>query len=420
MIPERWRQIEAVFNQAAELPPGERRRFLDEACSGDSELRREVDTLLLHDGRDEAIRGAVDAVADLVSKDTEASDDTALEGARIGPYQVTGLIGHGGMGAVYRAIRADDAFRKQVAIKLVRRGLNTDEVVSRFRRERQILASLEHPHIARLLDGGSTADGLPYFVMEYIEDGLPVTEHCDRLKLTVEERLRLFLPVCEAVRHAHQNLVIHRDLKPTNILVNSEGTPKLLDFGIAKLLQADPAADAEQYTRTGVRLLTPDYASPEQVRGEAVTTATDVYLLGTVLFEMLTGQRAQQFKDYSDGEIARVVCMTEVERPSAVVARSQGGDPRRLADLAGPLPLLEDRPLGLRRLAPGVAEEQLEGVAAEDLRRGPAVQPLCAAVPVADAVVQVADEDGVGHLVQQGRLLADALLRPPALADLPP
>ena len=193
------------------------------------------------------------------------------------------------MGTVYLAIRDDDTFEKNVAVKLVRRGMDTDFILARFRRERQILASLEHPNIARLLDGGATEDGLPYLVMEYVQ-GVSISEYAAKNDLSIDQRLRIFLQVCEAVEYAHRNFIVHRDLKPTNILVDEKGVPKLLDFGISKLLVYDGNATTETITH-GVRMMTPDYASPEQIRGDAITAQADVYSLGAVLFELLTGTK---------------------------------------------------------------------------------------------------------------------------------
>jgi serine/threonine protein kinase len=230
-------------------------------------------------------------------------------------------IGRGGMGAVYLAERADGQFDKRVAIKLIKRGMDTEAIVRRFHYERQILASLNHPNIARLFDGGTTEDGLPYFVMEYIE-GEPLLDYCKRKGLDVEARLKLFLPVCSAVQHAHNNLIVHRDLKPSNILVTGDGDVKLLDFGIAKLLNAN---DASLSTLLGQRPMTPDYASPEQARGEQITTASDVYSLGVALYELLTGRRPYSLSELALPEAVRVICEQEVERPSVVSSRSRDG-----------------------------------------------------------------------------------------------
>jgi serine/threonine-protein kinase len=312
MTPERWRQLEEVFHAVAECAPGERPALLDRACAGDPQLRREVESLLAQEGHP--------FIATLISEATESLAATQrhdLIGERIGAYRVISLIGEGGMGTVFRAVRDDDQYLKQVAIKLVKPGMDTAFVLNRFRYERQILANLEHPYIARLLEGGTTEDGLPYFVMEYVE-GRPITRYSAEAKLSLPQRLTLFRAVCEAVAYAHQNLVIHRDLKPSNILVTPEGVPKLLDFGIAKLLAPELLSETTERTLTAMRLMTPDYASPEQVRGEPVTTATDVYSLGVVLYELLTGRRPYQFENFSASEIERVICQTEPEKPSAV------------------------------------------------------------------------------------------------------
>ncbi|HKY05250.1 MAG TPA: serine/threonine-protein kinase, partial [Blastocatellia bacterium] len=337
MTPERWHQIEEIFFAALDLPPGERDSFIKEACAGDDQLHKEVESLLAKEDEQETLMAtAIQAVARSLSVE---GDD--LVGRRIGPYRVIGHVGEGGMAEVVKAVRDDDEYQKQVAIKLVKRGMVTSFMLGRFRHERQILASLEHPNIARLLEGGTTADGLPYLVMEYIE-GQPITEYCNNANLSVKQRLTLFRSVCEAVQHAHKNLIIHRDLKPSNILVTAGCVPKLLDFGIAKLLNPDISQGAVTIAKTmgTARLMTPNYASPEQVRGEPVTTATDVYSLGLVLYELLTGQRAHQFKNNSFAEIERVVCDTEIERPSAVVARAAStppgtSAPRLRRELAG-------------------------------------------------------------------------------------
>jgi tRNA A-37 threonylcarbamoyl transferase component Bud32/tetratricopeptide (TPR) repeat protein len=291
MTPQHWRSVELLFNQVADAPAGERTEILGAA---DPDLRREVERLLAADSHPtEAINAAIDGVREL------------LLPARFGPYRVTGLAGRGGMGAVYRAIRDDGVFEKQVAIKVMHTGLDA----GRFRQERAILASLEHPNIARLLDGGETDTGASYIVLEFV-DGLPLLDYCEQKGLTREARLRLFMQVCSAVQYAHQNLVVHRDLKPGNILVTPDGTPKLLDFGIAKLLDAD-----SERTATAMQALTPDYASPEQILGGAITTATDVYSLGMILYELLTGRRPYIVPRTSPTEAARVICETLPQTP---------------------------------------------------------------------------------------------------------
>jgi tetratricopeptide (TPR) repeat protein len=309
---DRWQRIEDVFHRAADLPLADRRNFLASTCAGDPDLHREVESLLAADEDAGAVIGQ--AVAGAATSLREDSGLSLPPGSRIGPYAVIALVGRGGMGAVYRAARDGD-FRMEVALKLIKRGADTDAALSRFRKERQILAGLQHPNIARLLDGGATGDGLPYFAMEYVE-GKPLLEYA--APLPIGQRLELFRSICAAVQYAHQNLIVHRDLKPANILVAADGTPKLLDFGIAKLL--DPAADGSGPTRTiaGAAAMTPDYASPEQVRGGPVTTATDVYSLGAILFELLTGERPHRLDTYSRETIEKAICHDEPRRPSAI------------------------------------------------------------------------------------------------------
>ena len=236
-------------------------------------------------------------------------------GQRIGPYDIGEKVAQGGMGAVYRAIRADGHFQQQVALKLVRRGMDTEQVLRHFRNERQILASLAHPNIARLLDGGSTDDGRPYFVMEYIE-GSPLDEYCETHKLSIASRLELFLVICSAVHYAHQRLVVHRDIKPGNILVTSDGQPKLLDFGIAKITASQPVTG----TMTAADMMTPEYASPEQLRGEPITTASDIYSLGLLLYYLLTGRCPHRSASRAPLEIARLLS-EEPEKPSVVAPK---------------------------------------------------------------------------------------------------
>ncbi|HWB43287.1 MAG TPA: serine/threonine-protein kinase, partial [Gemmatimonadales bacterium] len=246
---------------------------------------------------------------------------TAGAGSRrdmVGPYRLARELARGGMGVVYLADRADGQFEQRVALKLIKRGMDSDEIHRRFLAERQILARLDHPHIARLLDGGVSAEGQPYFALEYVE-GSTLLGHCESRQLGLEDRLRLFLDVCDAVRYAHQNLVVHRDLKPSNILVTADGQVKLLDFGIAKLLSEEPGAETG-LTETGLRVMTPEYAAPEQVSGAPVTTATDVYALGAVLYELVTGRRAHRLQSGTPAEVLRVVCITEPDAPSSAVS----------------------------------------------------------------------------------------------------
>ncbi len=283
MRSQRWERVRALFAAAAAVPPGEREAWLAAECGGDRELRDEVLSLLDHDhDADGLVTGGAATLA-------EAAED--LAGSRLGPYRVAKEIGRGGMGTVYLARREDGSYAQDVAIKVIRRGMDSEAVLRRFRTERQILATLVHPNVARLLDGGSLPDGRPYLVMEHVA-GDRIDAWCDAKRLGVEARVRLFLDVCSAVALAHRRLVVHRDIKPGNVLVTAEGVAKLLDFGIAKLL--DPEAEAGGATTEFARLLTPDYASPEQVRGEAITTATDVHALGALLCELLSGQRPRR------------------------------------------------------------------------------------------------------------------------------
>lgn len=319
LSPGQWTEVERLFQGAAELPPAERVDFLQRECP-DLDLRREVASLLEHSG--EGLLSAGEAIASAAAALAQEPDpDERLIGARLGPYKVEAIAGHGGMGAVYRASRDDAEFHQQVAIKLVRAAAESPSTLRRFRQERQILARLSHPNIARLLDGGSTAEGVPYLVMEFIE-GESITAWCERQSLGVEGRLRLFLRVCEGVEFAHGDLVVHRDLKPANILVTKDGTPKLLDFGIAKLLE--PGTENEAATLTGLQVMTPDYASPEQVRGEAVSASADVYALGLILYELLTGKKAQPMSRYTPAAIATTVCHTEPTSPALLKPQLAG------------------------------------------------------------------------------------------------
>jgi serine/threonine-protein kinase len=289
---ERWTQIEAVFQEAADLPPDSREAFLIQRCGNDPQLREEVLSLLRYDTREkDPLLDALQAsAASIVVEEPTA-------GRMLGPYRIEREIGRGGMSVVYSAVRADGEFQKRVAIKLIKRGMDTRAVIERLRRERRILAALEHPSIARLLDGGTTADGLPWIAMEYVE-GLPIHRYCDEHNLSIEDRCRLFDKVCDAMAYAHRNLVVHRDLKPGNILVANDGSPKLLDFGIAKVLaEADGEFSDDPLTQGHARPLTPGYASPEQLRGGPVGTATDIYSLGVVLYELLTGVRPRAEAD---------------------------------------------------------------------------------------------------------------------------
>ena len=310
MTPERWKQVRDVFDRAAEAGAGDREKLLARECGEDEELSREVRSLL---ASSEAAGEFLEVPAVDQVRRVAPWPDAPLPD-RIGPWVIVQELGHGGMGTVYLGVRADEGFRLTSAVKLVRRGMDSDFILRRFRTEREILAGLDHPRIARLLDGGSTSDGLPYFAMEYVE-GRHLLDDCSARSLDVRRRVELFLEVCDAVAYAHRHLVVHRDLKPSNILVTPEGSPKLLDFGLARLLQPD-AREGGERTETVFRLLTPDYASPEQVRGERITTATDIYSLGVVLYQLLAGRSPYRLSGNSSGEaIARAVCEQEPERP---------------------------------------------------------------------------------------------------------
>jgi serine/threonine protein kinase len=307
MSPERWQQIEAVFQTAADLPTVDRRAYLDQACASDEDLRSEVESLLDSEGLSHVAPAIEEAAQSVSSLST-------LEGQRLGAYELLAPIGEGGMGTVYKAKRVDGQFEQEVAIKIIRAGASNPLNARRFLEERNLLAQLQHPSIARLIDGGDHA-GIPYIVMELIE-GLPIDAYCRQWNLTVKERLELFIQVCDAVQHAHAALIVHRDLKPSNILVTTDGTPKLLDFGIAKLV-----VEGQTSTQTGW-MMTPDYASPEQVRGETITVASDVYSLAVILYELLTGERPYKLKNYSPSEIQDLVCSQAVQAPSSRVTRA--------------------------------------------------------------------------------------------------
>jgi len=326
MQPERWNAVEHLCHEALEREEDQRAAFLQSACAGDESLLREVQSLLAHQKQAEhfietpALDQAAKALAD-GERDSYPSDTTPrLISRMISQYRIVERLGYGGMGEVYRAVRADDQYQKVVALKLVKADFDTQFVLERFKNERQILASLEHPNIARLIDGGTTEDGLPYFVMELVE-GQPIDQYCESHRLSTAERLKLFRSVCSAVHYAHQHLVVHRDLKPSNIMVTSDGVPKLLDFGIAKIMDAEHFPRAIEPTMTAMRVMTPEYASPEQIRGEAITTASDVYSLGVLLYYLLTGHLPYHLTTRSPHEVARAICEVEPEKPSTAVNR---------------------------------------------------------------------------------------------------
>ena len=337
MDADRWNRVQEIFEAVLDRPSAERDTFLVAACAGDEALRREVESLLAADTASHSLFGgnafeALGHPTDALAVLDDDVDDVPLEGRQVGPYRLLLELGRGGMGVVYLAERVDGAFEQRVALKLVKRGMDSDEILRRFRGERQILAGLRHPGIARLLDGGRTDDDRPYLAVEYVE-GEPIDAYCDRRRLSVDARLHLFEQVCEAVQYAHRNLVVHRDLKPSNILVmEDDGVPhvKLLDFGIAKLLNPatvghlsdDAAQSLAARTRTGLWVMTPEYAAPEQVRGEPPSTATDVYALGVLLYELLTGRRPYRVASRVAREVERVILEDEPERPSTALTEA--------------------------------------------------------------------------------------------------
>ena len=355
-------RVEALLDQALELPVDRRGTFLERLGREDPALRERVEQLLaadaaagdfLNDGAEAWLRSGPPTPA-------HVSEESALAlGDRVGPYRVIEELGRGGMGIVYRAERADGEFSQVVALKLVRRGFDGNDTTVRFRRERQILAQLDHPSIARLLDGGLHTDGRPYFAMELV-DGEPITTYCDRKSLSIDARLRLFCRVCDAVQYANGRLIVHRDLKPANIFVSAAGDLKLLDFGIAKLLTDDDASASTELTGTGVRPLTPAYAAPEQLRGEPISTATDVYALGVVLCELLTARRP--FASTSGG-LDHVTLDAEPPRPSDVVTQDRD-------DAASIDEIAHARGLTPRALAARLAGD-LDAIVLKALRREP-------------------------------------------------
>jgi eukaryotic-like serine/threonine-protein kinase len=390
MTPERWARIKSVLAEALEEPPDNRSAYLDRSCAGDQDLRREVELCLEHE-RELSPQFLNDIVIPRALANVLTAGSVLWVGRRIGAYKTIELVGVGGMGEVYRSYRADDQYRKEVALKIVRAGQDSGVILARFRNERQILASLEHPNIARLLDGGTTEEGTPYLVMELIK-GQPIGQYCDARKLSVSERLTLFTQVCAAVHYAHQRLIIHRDIKPSNILVTPDGVPKLLDFGIAKVLGTDLQSQSTE-TLTAFRALTPGYASPEQIRGEPVTTASDVYSLGVVLYELLTSRSPYTATTGAPQELLRQICEHEPEKPS-VAANKPSRGPNAGAQLtveevssarnASPLKLrkqlkgdLDNIILMALRKEPARRYASVEQFA-EDLRRNLATLPVVA------------------------------------------
>lgn len=334
MLPERWKQIDELFQLAVELPSDQRGPFLSEKCRGDDDLRLQVEALLKSE---ENAGGFIESpvwtdsrfLNTSAKKDISASIESDGAGDRdnylgrtIGAFRIVKEIGRGGMGAVYLAERTDGEFSQRVAIKLIKRGMDSDFIVKRFRHERQILASLEHPFIARLLDGGTTIEGVPYFIMEFIQ-GETIYRFCDSRRMDIKGRLKLFRKVCSAIEYAHEKQIVHRDIKPGNILIDKHGNPKLLDFGIAKILDPDLIHESFNPTASMLRMMTPDYASPEQVQGVEVTPASDIYSLGVLLYELLTGYRPFSLAGRAFHEVSELVCEVMPEPPSRSLGKSE-------------------------------------------------------------------------------------------------
>ena len=311
MNPQKWQKVKEVFNQAVDLPVLERPSFLADSCAEDEEMRLELERLLAFAEEDD------DALEEnAFNYLTEEKEPSLPE--KIGVYKIICEIGRGGMGVVYEALRETRDFKQKVALKVIKRGMDTDAILSRFRHEQQILALLVHPNIARFLDGGMTTDGLAFYAMEYVE-GQPLDEYGETRNLGINERLELFREICSAVQFAHKNFVIHRDLKPSNIIVSPEGIPKLLDFGISKILSEE--SDGTIGTATALGMMTPAYASPEQILGLRVNTATDIYSLGVILCELLTGQKPYRVNSNRQPELIKAICESEPLRPSSLVSR---------------------------------------------------------------------------------------------------
>lgn len=312
MNPTRWAKISEILETALEKDSTERSSYLTQVCGEDTAMREEIESLLSFEENEKNDVFEKNEFTPVLFADIEPNTNNFI-GKQIGKYKLTRLLGEGGMGAVFLAERTDGEFDQQVAIKLLKQGFVSKVAFNRFLSERQILARLHHRFIAQLLDGGTTEEGTPYLVMEYIE-GLPLLDYCNQHKLALNDRLKLFQNICSAVQYAHQHLVIHRDLKPSNIMVTDDGQPKLLDFGISKLVSAE--GDSSQ-TQTEFRALTPGYASPEQIRGDNISTASDVYSLGVILYELLTGKRPYNTDSKNFSEIIKIICEVEPTKPSS-------------------------------------------------------------------------------------------------------
>ena len=366
---DRWSLIERLFQGAVDRPPSERAEFLKKACAGDEALRLEVESLLVNDNN--ATTGIDSLVAGDLREMVHGSDTSEI-GVRVGPYRLVRELDSGGMGVVYLAVRSDDQYFQIVAIKMIRRGVESPALLQRFRAERQILATLTHPNIGAILDGGETEDGRPFIVMEYVE-GQPITLASETRGASIGHRIELFQFVCSAVHYAHQKLVIHRDIKPSNVLVTPDGIVKLIDFGVSKPLAPELIPGDMPKTESGHRLMTPDYASPEQLLGKELTTASDVYSLGVLLFELLTGSRPYTIRDLAPVAAERVVCHQGSRKPSSVPELSS----RTRKELAGDLDRIVMMAMEVDPLRRYQSAQHLE----EDLLRYMQGQPVLAREP---------------------------------------
>ena len=326
MDQQKWLLIKEVFQRAIELPPAECDAFINETCKDDKEVKSYVLKMIDADRYADSFMEIPITLTSIMNENESFPDERI--GSQIGGYIITDLLGQGGMGTVYRAEKSDESFHRVVALKVIKHGMDSRTILQRFYTERQILSNLDHPNIARLIDAGMTDDGLPYFIMEYVE-GITITEYCDQKKATIRERLDLFVKVCEAIQYAHRNLIVHRDIKPSNVLVTADGNVKLLDFGIAKMLSPEESIDVSTITSEGFPVMTPEYASPEQIKGEPVTTASDVYSLGVFLYELLCGYRPYEIKTRTPVEIERTVTTTHLIKPSVQIT-TRKSDPEKL------------------------------------------------------------------------------------------
>ncbi len=312
MDAKRWEQIQSIFEKVVDADLNQRDKLLQKYCGDDDGLKKEIDSLLKADADESSLLEK--PLVELI----DIAQSISLVGKKIGEYHLISQIGYGGMGEVYLAERDEKQFKQKVALKIIKKGMDSTETIRRFQTERQILAKLVHPNIASLYDGGITENGLPYFTMEYIE-GEAISKYCDNHQLPINERIKLCQQVLDAVQYAHKNFIVHRDLKPANIIVTLDGKLKLLDFGIAKLIAEDELGEFNsEMTQTGYRLMTPGYASPEQVKGEPITTSSDVYSLGVLLYELLSGQSPYDTSGKTQGELEQIICHTDPKKPSTV------------------------------------------------------------------------------------------------------